>query len=298
VTHGDRVASVALLDYALELRPAAADIADGSIATIRADGTRPGRADTVETDLSEDGWSGVAVARAFPSIGEGVVYTVECPDAAQLEAARGEVDEFLQLTLTSVLPAGPSDAEPTAEAAPTEPSATEQPAPPVSPVVIPRDLPWDVQLGGEAYTWIENSFPTSAVWREIGSVGTSGEYEHRKNGCRVWFQNQTLTGIDVAHGDRAASIELLGDSVVFEVAAGDVYDTELVGVGDGARPGVVDAVAVDMPEPVGPGVMVARAFPSIGEGVTYSLECDDAALVAPMRAEVDELLAVKLIPAY
>lgn len=301
VTHGDRVASVGLLGYALELQPADADVADGSIATIRADGTRQGRADAVEVDLSEGGWSGVAVARAFPSIGEGVVYTVECPDEVQLDAARGEVDDLLQIALTSVLPGASPDAEPAAEAPPTPaeptPMATEQSTPPLSPVIVPRDLPWDVQLGGEAYTWIENSFPSSPDWREIGSAGTSGEYEHRESGCRVAFGNQPLTGIDATHGDRVASVDLLRSSVYFDVPAGDVHDTRMVGVGDGVQSGIVDAVAVDMPAPFGPGVVVARAFPSTGEGVSYSIECDDEALVPAMRAEVDELLAVKLIPA-
>ncbi|HEY1106916.1 MAG TPA: hypothetical protein VGE78_12280, partial [Agromyces sp.] len=76
------------------------------------------------------------------------------------------------------------------------------------------------------------------------------------------------------------------------------YDTELVGVGDGGEAGSVDAVAVDLSDSGGPGVVVARAFTSIGEGVAYELECDDQRQVASVREEVDRLLAVKLIPAY
>ncbi|MFF2387995.1 hypothetical protein [Agromyces sp. NPDC058104] len=169
---------------------------------------------------------------------------------------------------------------------------------------IPADLPWDVRLGGDAYTWVIDYFEDDANWEPAGGAGESNvneldlAYENPETGCRVWFANAALSAIDVTHGDRIASIALLRSKVPGEFADTDAVDEYLTTVSaDGKTWGYTDAVAVDLSHDGSSGVAVARAFPSIGEGIMYTIECPDDSQFDQIRTAVDDRLVLALTPA-
>ncbi|WP_022888593.1 hypothetical protein [Agromyces italicus] len=170
---------------------------------------------------------------------------------------------------------------------------------------IPIDLPWDARLGGDAYTWLVDSFPSDPEWVLAGEPSepdvnfTNVAYENVETGCNVWFANGPLSGLDVTHGDRVASVALVQYALEREFADGEVIDGSIATVSaDGAQAGVTDAVEVDLSADGWSGVAVARAFPSIGEGVVFTVGCPGDVQLDTARAQVDELLQLSLTPTH
>lgn len=170
---------------------------------------------------------------------------------------------------------------------------------------IPADLPWDVRLGGDALTWMVDSFPSDPAWEVSGEPNepdrnfTNIAYANSETGCYVWFANGPLEAIDVTHGDRVASIGLFQYALELEVSDDEARDGSIATVSaDGTQPGSTDAVEIDLDDQGWTGVAVSRAFPSIGEGVVYTVECPDEAQLDDARAQVDELLQLALTPTH
>ncbi|GAA1789478.1 hypothetical protein [Agromyces lapidis] len=171
---------------------------------------------------------------------------------------------------------------------------------------IPIDLPWDVRLGGDAYTWWLDSLPYDDAWVPGDGAGerdgnfTNATYENVESGCTVWFSNAPLESIDgVTDGDRAASIAFLEFTLGVATDDDDVIDAAIstVDAEEGTEWGLTDAVAVDVSDDVRQRIAVARAFPSIGEGVIYTVDCADRASLESSLENVELLLTLALTSA-
>ncbi|MFE6965514.1 hypothetical protein ACFVAJ_10385 [Agromyces sp. NPDC057679] len=168
---------------------------------------------------------------------------------------------------------------------------------------IPIDLPWDVRLGGDAYTWLIDSFSYDDAWVPGDGAGerdgnfTNATYENVENGCSVWFSNAPLESIEgVTDGDRAASIAFLEFTLGVATADDDVIDVAIstVDAEEGTEWGFTDAVAVDVSDGGRQRIAVARAFPAIGEGVIYTVDCADRASLEASLENVELLLTLTL----
>ncbi|GAA1814710.1 hypothetical protein [Agromyces neolithicus] len=163
---------------------------------------------------------------------------------------------------------------------------------------LPVELPLDVEIPGPAYVAVTSGFAETDEWVALAEGGVNGfEYENSSTGCYVWYTNGSVgTDVDVANGDRAASIALI------ESALGATVDLNLVEHGtmsaiDGAAFGTVDAVEADFEGEGFAATAVARTFAGIGEGVVFYVECADEAQRADAVATARDLLYITLVPA-
>lgn len=160
---------------------------------------------------------------------------------------------------------------------------------------VPIDLPWDVDLDGDAYLALASSFPGDDAWTAGESDGTSMTYDNAATGCSVWYTNGSdgsdLTGED----DRSASLTLIDSTFGTTVDRANAYDVALVS-GDGVETGVADAVAIDL-EGDRYYTVIARSITDVGEAVIISAECDAAEQLPETVAAATDLLTVGVVPA-
>ncbi|GAA1758979.1 hypothetical protein [Agromyces humatus] len=166
---------------------------------------------------------------------------------------------------------------------------------------FPVELPWDVEVTGPAYVAMMSGFPANDEWVALTEADPNAnvfEYEHSTTGCYVWHTNGSVgADVDVANGDRAASIALIESALSTTVDPSQVIDGSL-DAGDGAGAfGTVDAVEVAFAGDGFAATAVARTFAGIGEGAMVYVECADDALRADTVATARDLLYIALVPA-
>lgn len=137
---------------------------------------------------------------------------------------------------------------------------------------LPIDLPWDLDVDGDAYLSLSSTFPGDPAWTPTTTGGNSGEFTSTVTGCTVWYTNGSDGSDALGEDDRTASLSRIEQDLGSTIDRTTAYDVALIS-GDGVSTGTADAVAIDV-QIDRYYTVISRSITDLGEGVVMLVGCD------------------------